>query len=193
MTVTLPVYVVNLVEEGRPVVGDVVCVSVVVGAGVDLAFVCDVFVLVAVEVVLSVRMVPLLLVDVEDEPAYVTGVCVARVGGGVLWVLVSMGAIVSLVEGVVMTLHVVSVFWAAGGDGMIHVGIVDILKTVLVEVRSGMVMNEPLVPLDVGVMVVSVEAGMPVLTEDEFMVTASLGVPVVGDGVIADVVVLPVE
>lgn len=65
MTVTLPVYVVNLVEEGSPVVGDVVCVSVVVGARVDLAFVCDVFVLVAVEVVLSVRMVPLLLVDVE--------------------------------------------------------------------------------------------------------------------------------
>lgn len=110
-----------------------------------------------------------------------------------LWVLVSMGAIVSLVEEVVMTLHVVSVFWAAGGDGMIHVGIVDILETVLVEVRSGMVMNEPLVPLDVGVMVVTVEAGMPVLTEAEFMVTANLGVPVVGDGVIADVVVLPVE
>lgn len=47
----------------------------------------------------------------EDEPADVTGVFVARVGGGVLRVLVNMGAIVGTV---VMTLDVVSVFWATG-------------------------------------------------------------------------------
>lgn len=54
MTVILPVYVVNVVEEGGPVLGDVVYVAEVVGAGVDLAFVCDEFVLIAVEAVLSV-------------------------------------------------------------------------------------------------------------------------------------------
>lgn len=51
MTVILPGYVVKVVGEGSPVVGDIVLV--VVSARVDLAFVCDVFVLIAIEVVLS--------------------------------------------------------------------------------------------------------------------------------------------
>lgn len=73
-------------------------------------------------------------------------------------------------------------------------GIADISETVIVEIRSAMVINEPLVPLDVGVMVVNVEVSMPILTDDVFMVMVNLRVPVVeGDGVIADVVVLPVD
>lgn len=74
MTVILRVYVVNVVEEDSPV-GDVVCVSV---------FVCHVFVLVAYEVVFSVCVILVLLVDVEEEPAKVPGMCVARMGDEVL-------------------------------------------------------------------------------------------------------------
>lgn len=65
MTVILRVYVVNVVEEDSPV-GDVVCVPV---------FVCHVFVLVAYEVVFSVCVILVLLVDVEEEPAEVPGMC----------------------------------------------------------------------------------------------------------------------
>lgn len=183
MTVILRVYVVNVVEEDSPV-GDVVCVSV---------FVCHVFVLVAYEVVFSVCVILVLLVDVEEEPAEVPGMCVARMGDEVLWVLVSMDAIVGTVVEVVMTLDGMPVFCTVGIDGMIYVGVAKMLEAVSVEVRSVMVVSEPVVPLDVGIMVVSLEVGMPLLTEDEFMVVVILGVPVVeGVEVIADVVVHPV-
>lgn len=183
MTVILRVYVVNVVEEDSPV-GDVVCVSV---------FVCHVFVLVAYEVVFSVCVILVLLVDVEEEPAKVPGMCVARMGDEVLWVLVSMDAIVGTVVEVVMTLDGMPVFCTVGIDGMIYVVVAKMLEAVSVEVRSVMVVSEPVVPLDVGIMVVSLEVGMPLLTEDEFMVVVILGVPVVeGVEVIADVVVHPV-
>lgn len=68
------------------------------------------------------------------------------------------------------------------------------MEAMIVEVRSIMVVSKPVVPLDVGMMVDSVELVTPVLTEDEFMLVVNVRTPEVeGVGVIADIVVLPLE
>lgn len=150
--------------------------SVVVGAGEGSAFVCRIFVPVAYEGVPSVCVVPVPPVDTGEGPADVPGVFVARVGGGVPWVLMSTAGFAGEA---VMTLGVVSASCTVGEDGMTDVGTADILETVVVELRSVMVIGEPLGPLDVEMTVVGVEAGVPVLAEDAVMAGLILGVPMV--------------
>lgn len=68
------------------------------------------------------------------------------------------------------------------------------MEAMIAEVRSIMVVSKPVVPLNVGVMVASVELVTPVLTEDEFMLVVNVRTPAMeGVGVISDIVVLPLE
>ena len=89
-------------EEGVPVVVEVVTVCVVVGAGVVPALVPSVRVLLADEVLPSLCVIPGLLADVEVEPADVPGTLVEREGGGGGCVLVSVGDMLGVVPEVVI-------------------------------------------------------------------------------------------
>lgn len=77
--------VVAAVEEGVPMVVDVMSVEVGVDATWDSVVECRVCVLITDEVVLSVPVVLGLLVDVEEGPEEVPGMLVGTEGVGVLW------------------------------------------------------------------------------------------------------------
>lgn len=177
-------------EEGVPVVVEVVNVWVVVGAGVVRALVPSVRVLLADEALPSVCVVPGLLADVEGEPADVPGTLVEREGGGGVCVVVSVGDALGVVAEVVL----VSALWEVGDEEEVKVGEEDVLEAVNVEVNSLVVVKGPVVPRDVGVVVVSVVVGIRVLIEDGAATVDVSLVPEVGcEGVAADVVVLPVD
>lgn len=111
-------------EEGVPVVVEVVNVWVVVGAGVVRALVPSVGVLLADEAPPSVCVVPGLLADVEGEPADVPGTLVEREGGGGVCVVVSVGDALGVVAEVVL----VSALWEVGDEEEVKVGEEDVLE-----------------------------------------------------------------
>lgn len=177
-------------EEGVPVVVEVVNVWVVVGAGVVRALVPSVRVLLADEAPPSVCVVPRLLADVEGEPADVPGTLVEREGGGGVCVVVSVGDTLGVVAEVVL----VSALWEVGDEEEVKVGEEGVLEAVNVEVNSLVVVKGPVVPRDVGVVVVSVVVGIRVLIEDGVATVDVSLVPEVGcEGVAAAVVVLSVD
>ena len=130
----------------------------------------------------------------EEEPADVPGTLLEREGDGVGCVLVSIGDMLGVVSDVMVTLKVVSVLCEVEDEWTVEVGDVNILEKVNVEVRSLTVVQEPVVPRDMGVMVVIVVVGIPVLTEDMVVLVGLCLVSERGhDGVTADVVVFPVD
>ena len=173
---------------------NIVNVWVVVGAGVDFAVVLSVFVLLAREVLPSVCVVPRLLAAVEEEPADVPGTLVEREGDGVGCMLMTVGDILGVIAELVLTLKVVSILCDVEDEGTVEVGDADVLEALNVEVRLVVMVKEPVVLTDVGLMVVSVVVGIPVLAEDGVVIVDVCSLSEQGfDGVSADVVVLPVD
>ncbi|XP_072607380.1 ribosome biogenesis protein NSA2 homolog [Vulpes vulpes] len=106
--------------------------------------------------------------DVEEEPAEVPGMCVARMGDEVLWVLVSMDAIVGTVVEVVMTLDGYMFEEVTPGVlcGVVGVGVVTIVVVVsgVEKVGKEAVFKVAMVEMLVGVVIAVVAVG-PVLVE----------------------------
>ncbi|KAI5128005.1 Gdp-Fucose Protein O-Fucosyltransferase 2 [Manis pentadactyla] len=177
------------VEEGGPMVVDVMSIEVGVDAKCDSVVECRVCVLITDEVVLSVPVVLGLLVDVEEGPEEVTGMLVWTEGVGVLWEVVSVGVIVSVVAVVVMALVVVPVVCAVREEGMVFAVVADILETMGVEVRLIVVVSGPVEGLGVVGVGVSSVVRVSVPTEDWVVVVMVSGVLDV-DVVLVDVTVV---
>lgn len=131
----------------------------------------------------------LLLVDTEEECVDVTKGLVGSEGVGALWVTVSMGVTVGVVAVVGVPLDVVPISWVVRDDVKVFVGVVDQVEKVSVEVRSVVVVSDPVVPADVEVVFVRVVVGIFVLKEDgRREVVDDCVVPEVGaDGTTVDV------